>query len=211
MFFSSKFVFLFNRLVEVRKTASVPGADHFATDDGKKKNGRIALYFSACFFVRPIRTLVVASPAPLLPPPSHSLPTLLTKDIPHVLTDRSSSDIWNHVTHFHLQHVVNLIGNGNISSNWIWFLESIQHIYIYMVGRATGKKRGANDLILLRGVAEKKRGRPSSLPSKLESLGEEGWRNVTWFLTFNTRLESWGWWKDRVGTRSLTVGETRSF
>jgi hypothetical protein len=27
-----------------------------------------------------------------------------------------------------------------------------------MVGRATGKKRGANDLILLRGVAEKKEG-----------------------------------------------------
>ena len=187
MFFSSKFVFLFNRLVEVRKTASVPGADHFATDDGKKKNGRIALYFSACFFVRPIRTLVVASPAPLLPPPFHSLPTLLTKDIPHVLTDRSSSDIWNHVTHFHLQHVVNLIGNGNISSNWIWFLESIQHIYIYMVGRATGngQKEGGQWPYTPPRSGKKKRGRPSSLPSKLESLGEEGWRMKKCDVVFN--------------------------
>ena len=184
MFFSSKFVFLFNRLVEVRKTASVPGADHFATDDGKKKNGRIALYFSACFFVRPIRTLVVASPAPLLPPPFHSLPTLLTKDIPHVLTDRSSSDIWNHVTHFHLQHVVNLIGNGNISSNWIWFLESIQHIYIY--GRQGNGQRA-------------KRGGPMTLYSSAEWQKKEG-------ETFQPSVEARKSWRGGLKNEEMWRG-----
>ena len=172
--------------------ASVPGADHFATDEGRRMENcaSTSLYYTIdchLFLLSgPIRTLVLLRLSRLSTPLSPFSTTTLYPRQP--LHKRHSSRVdWQVKRQWHLEpcrtfpslsplHVVNLIGNGNISSNWIWFLQkSSTSSSASRKGEENGRNERVDDDLstTIFFLLKKKKKRKNKRGGVLETFGSE--------------------------------------